>query len=98
MGVRVDLAPGREAVNVDIESEPTLMRSGPGVAPMAVAAIFHLYGPAAMIEHPVWALSGAPDGPHPINWRGHNRFLRCRPSPCHHGKMDIAYGSVLERL
>lgn len=52
VGVRVDLTTDREAVIVDIESEPTLMWSGPGIAPMAVAAIFHLYGPAALIEHP----------------------------------------------
>ena len=64
VGVRVDLTTGREAVIVDIESEPTLMWSGPGIAPMAVAAIFHLYGPAAMIEHPCLApLRAAPDWP-----------------------------------
>ncbi|MGH3272718.1 MAG: hypothetical protein ACRDNZ_00110, partial [Streptosporangiaceae bacterium] len=51
--VRVDLTPSREAVIMEIEGEPTsLVWSGPGVAPMAVAAIFHLYGPVAMIEHP----------------------------------------------
>ncbi|MHB1509634.1 MAG: hypothetical protein ACYCST_07875 [Acidimicrobiales bacterium] len=52
VGARVDLATGREAVTLDIENEPTLIWSGPGVAPMAVAAVFHLYGPVAMIEHP----------------------------------------------
>jgi hypothetical protein len=52
VGVRVDLMPGREAVILDIEGEPTLGWSGPGIAPMAVAAIFYLYGPVAMIEHP----------------------------------------------
>ena len=52
VGVRVDLAIGREVVSLDIEGQPTLVWSGPGVAPMAVAAIFHLYGPASMIEHP----------------------------------------------
>ncbi|MGH9107200.1 MAG: hypothetical protein ACRDZX_15495 [Acidimicrobiales bacterium] len=64
VGVRVDLTAGREAVVIDIEGEPTLIWSGPGVAPMAVAAIFHLYGPAAMIEHPGLApLRVAPDWP-----------------------------------
>ena len=52
VGARVDLAPGREAVAVDIEGQPTLVWSGPGVAPLAVAAVFHLYGPVAIIEHP----------------------------------------------
>jgi hypothetical protein len=51
-GVRVDLTPGREAVSLDIQDEPSLIWTGPAVAPMAVAAIFHLYGPLAMIEHP----------------------------------------------
>ena len=52
VGVRVDLTPGREVVSLDIDSDPTLIWSGPAVAPMAVAAVFHLYGPLAMIEHP----------------------------------------------
>ena len=64
VGVRVDLATGREVVSLDIEGQPTLVWSGPGAAPMAVAAIFHLYGPAAMIEHPGLApLRVAPDFP-----------------------------------
>ena len=50
--VRLDLTAGPEIVSLDIEGQPTLIWSGPGVAPMAVAAIFHLYGPVAMIEHP----------------------------------------------
>lgn len=52
VGARVDLTPGREAVILDVDGEPALAWSGPGVAPMAVAAVFHLYGPIAMIEHP----------------------------------------------
>jgi hypothetical protein len=55
VGARIDLTPGREAVAVDIEGQPTLLWSGPGVAPFAVAAVFHLYGPVAMIEHPALA-------------------------------------------
>ena len=62
VGARVDLAPGREAVTLDIENEPTLIWSGPGVAPMAVAAVFHLYGPIAMIEHPGLILLRLPSG------------------------------------
>ena len=52
VGARVDLTPGREVVSLDIESEPTLIWTGPAVAPMAVAAVFHLYGPIGMIDHP----------------------------------------------
>jgi len=52
VGVRVDLTPGREVVGLDMEGEPTLIWTGSAVAPMAVAAVFHLYGPLAMIQHP----------------------------------------------
>jgi len=51
-GARVDLTPGREIVSLDIDSEPTLIWTGPAVAPLAVAAVFHLYGALAMIDHP----------------------------------------------
>lgn len=51
-GVRVDLTRGREALSLDIDREATLKWTGPAVAPMAVAAVFHLYGPLALIEHP----------------------------------------------
>lgn len=51
-GARVDLTPSREVVSSDVEGQPTLVWSGPGVTPMAFAAIFHLQGPGAMIEHP----------------------------------------------
>ena len=52
VGARVDLTPGREVVSLDIDSEPTLIWTGPAVAPLAVAAVFHLYGVLAMIDHP----------------------------------------------
>jgi hypothetical protein len=52
IGTRVDLTPGYEVVGLDIEGEPTLLWSGPTVAPLAVAAIFQLYGPIGIIEHP----------------------------------------------
>jgi hypothetical protein len=52
VGARIDLTPGREFVSLDIDSEPTLTWTGPAVAPLAVAAVFHLYGPLAMIQHP----------------------------------------------
>jgi hypothetical protein len=54
VGARVDLTPGREVVSldIDIESEPTLIWTGPAVAPVAVAVVFHLFGSLAMIQRP----------------------------------------------
>jgi hypothetical protein len=52
VGARVDLTVGREVVALDIDSEPALVWSGPAVAPLAVAAVFRLYGPMDIIEHP----------------------------------------------
>ena len=52
VGISVDLTPGREVVSLDIDSQPALIWTGPAVAPMAVAAVFHLYGALALIEHP----------------------------------------------
>lgn len=52
VGARIDLTPSRETVILDVDGEPTLAWTGPGVAPMAVAAVFHLYGARAMIDHP----------------------------------------------
>ena len=52
VGARVDLTPGREVVSLDIDDEPRLIWFGPAVAPLAVAAVFRLYGPIGMIEHP----------------------------------------------
>jgi hypothetical protein len=64
VGVRVDLTPGSETLAVDIDSERPLVWTGAGLAPMAVAAVFHLYGPVAMIEHPGLAPLRAGE-----NWR-----------------------------
>lgn len=66
VGARVDLTPGREAVILDVDGESSLRWSGPGVAPMAVAAVFHLHGPLAMIDHPGLAplRAAAPEWPH----------------------------------
>ena len=47
-----DLTPARESLSVDVEGQPTLFWTGPAVAPMAVAAIFQLFGAIAVIEHP----------------------------------------------
>jgi len=52
VGCRVDLTAGRELVSLDVDSEPTLVWTGPAVAPVAVAAVFHLYGSLALINHP----------------------------------------------
>jgi len=52
VGARVALTPRREVVSLDIDNEPTLIWTGPAVAPLAVAAVFHLYGVLAMIDHP----------------------------------------------
>jgi hypothetical protein len=52
VGARVDLTHGREVVMLDIENEPTLVWSGPAAAPFGVAAVFRLYGPTGIIEHP----------------------------------------------
>jgi hypothetical protein len=51
-GVRVDLTAGREVISLDIDYEPTLIWTGPAVAPMAVAAVFHLHSPLGVIQHP----------------------------------------------
>jgi hypothetical protein len=52
VGARLDLNPGHEVLSIDIDGEPTLIWFGPAVAPMAVAAVFLLFGAAAMINHP----------------------------------------------
>jgi hypothetical protein len=51
-GCRVDLEPGREFVALDAWDGIPLSWAGPAVAPLAVAAIFRLYGPAALLDHP----------------------------------------------
>jgi hypothetical protein len=52
VGVRLQLAAGREALAINVVGQPTLVWSGAGLAPMAVAAVFHLYGAAALLDHP----------------------------------------------
>ena len=52
VGCRADLTPGREIVALDLDCQAPLVWAGPGVAPLAVAAVYHLHGPLAMIEHP----------------------------------------------
>lgn len=52
LGCQVQLTPGNEHVQLDPNAEPPVIWWGPGVAPLAVAAIYHLHGPAALLEHP----------------------------------------------
>ncbi|MGO9954398.1 MAG: hypothetical protein ACLP50_00180 [Solirubrobacteraceae bacterium] len=53
VGCQVDLTPGRETVSLDF---PRLLGPvhwrGPGVAPLAVAAVAKLHGSRAAIDHP----------------------------------------------
>ena len=52
VGCRVDLTLGRETVQIDLNGKPPILWTGPGVGPLAVAVVYHLYGPAAMLDHP----------------------------------------------
>lgn len=54
-GCLVDLTPGRESVSLDVNVDQTAVRVawyGPGVAPLAVAAVYHLHGVHALLDHP----------------------------------------------
>lgn len=53
VGVTADLTPGNEYVQLDLPlPAPPVRWWGPGVAPLAVAAIQRLHGPAALLDHP----------------------------------------------
>jgi hypothetical protein len=52
VGVKVDLVPRAEYVQIDLASYGSIAWTGAGVAPLAVAAVFHLHGGAALIDHP----------------------------------------------
>ena len=49
---RVDLTPGREWLQRDLDGTAPGVWRGPGITPLAVVAVWHLHGPQAMIEHP----------------------------------------------
>jgi hypothetical protein len=53
VGVQVDLTPGMEFVQLDlpVQSQPVRWY-GPGVAPLAVGAVFQLHGAGALLDHP----------------------------------------------
>jgi hypothetical protein len=52
IGVQVDLTHGRERVCLDIDGAKPVYLAGPGVGPLAVAAVYRLHGQLAVIEHP----------------------------------------------
>jgi hypothetical protein len=51
-GIRVNLCIRHEVVSLDTWDGLPLTWAGPAVAPLAVAAIYKLYGPAALLDHP----------------------------------------------
>jgi len=52
IGARADLTPGREWLQLDVIDDKPIVLRGPGVAPLAVVAIWTIYGPQAMLDHP----------------------------------------------
>jgi hypothetical protein len=52
VGVKVDLTPRAEYLQIDLASNGSIAWTGAGVAPLAVAAVFQLHGAAALIDHP----------------------------------------------
>ena len=53
VGCRVDLTAGAEYVALDVEGQPfPAVWRGPGCAPLAVAAVYQLYGSQALLDHP----------------------------------------------
>jgi hypothetical protein len=60
VGCRVDLSPRWSTVAVDLDAQTPLVWTGPGVAPLAVAAVYHLHGPGATVEHPGLAVLRVP--------------------------------------
>lgn len=55
VGLVTDLTPGHEYVHLDSRKEgypPRVTWTGPGVLPLAVAAVYHLYGVQALLNHP----------------------------------------------
>ena len=50
-GCRVDLSASREFVILDLDDGYRLDWTGPGVAPLAVAAVYRLHGREALVDH-----------------------------------------------
>jgi hypothetical protein len=51
-GCRVDLSTSLESVTLDPDDGSRLDWTGPGVAPLAVAAVYRLHGQQALVHHP----------------------------------------------
>ena len=51
-GCRVDLTISPEFLTLDLDHGFRLDWTGPGLAPLAVAAVYTLYGQAALLDHP----------------------------------------------
>lgn len=67
-GCRVDLSVLPEFVNLDLADGSRLDWTGPGVAPLAVAAVYRLHGREALVDHPGLSAIRLPDRAVP---RGH---------------------------
>lgn len=52
VGCQLDLTGGSEYVQADLNGDLPIIWTGPGVAPLAVAAVYHLHGPKALLDHP----------------------------------------------
>jgi hypothetical protein len=52
VGCRIGLDVGHEFVTLDATDGDPLTWTGPAVAPLAVAAVYELYGPVALLDHP----------------------------------------------
>ena len=51
-GLPLDAAGRAGYVQIDLATNGSIAWTGAGVAPLAVAAVFHLHGTAALIDHP----------------------------------------------
>ena len=51
-GCRLDLGTSRELVALDSQDGSRVAWTGPGVAPLAVAAVYRLHGQEALVDHP----------------------------------------------
>lgn len=63
VGCRMDLTPGAEFLTLDLPDGSSLSWTGPGVAPMAVAAIGRLLGLTALVDHPALEMLRTPRAP-----------------------------------
>ena len=51
VGCRLNLTEASSWLCLDLDGAPLLTWSGPGVAPMALAAVYRLYGARGLLEH-----------------------------------------------